>query len=113
MRKIIEIAKYGVLEAGSAVMDVYESGGFHIKMKEGEMPVTAADRLSHEIIVRHLEKTGLPVLSEEGKHIEFIERAEWDYYWLIDPLDGTKEFIDKNGEFTINIALMLRDRPVA
>ncbi|SHN25097.1 3'(2'),5'-bisphosphate nucleotidase CysQ [Chitinophaga sp. CF418] len=113
MKELLELAENAAIEAGKAVMDVYDSAGFHVEMKQGEMPVTTADRLSHDIITRCLKTTELPVLSEEGRDIAYQERKDWDYFWLIDPLDGTKEFIRKNGEFTINIALMLKNKPVA
>jgi 3'(2'), 5'-bisphosphate nucleotidase len=75
--------------------------------------LTLADRRSHEILSTWLEKESpFPVLSEEGKHIPYEERKHWEYYWLIDPLDGTKEFISRNGEFTVNIALIHQDRPL-
>src|SRR5690606_4816041 len=71
-----------------------------------------ADRAGHEVIVRHLRETALPVLSEEGRDIAYEERKHWDYFWMVDPLDGTKEFIKRNGEFTVNIALIHQGRPV-
>ncbi len=98
--------------AGSAVMDVYHSD-FSVEQKNDESPVTKADRRSHEILATHLEKHyPFPILSEEGKGVPFEERRTWETFWLIDPLDGTKEFIKRNGEFTINVALVQRDRPV-
>jgi 3'(2'), 5'-bisphosphate nucleotidase len=75
--------------------------------------LTEADNASHKIISEILSATGNPILSEEGKEIPFDERKKWNYYWLVDPLDGTKEFIKRNGEFTVNIALMEKDRPLA
>lgn len=94
-------------------MNVYGSAEYRTEIKPGEMPVTTADRLSHAVITKYLETTDLPVLSEEGMHIPFRDRRNWEYFWLIDPLDGTKEFINKNGEFTINIALVSKNKPVA
>lgn len=113
MKELLELAENAAIEAGKAVMEVYNSSGFHVEMKQDETPVTTADRLSHDIITRRLKTTRLPVLSEEGGNINYQVRKHWDYFWLIDPLDGTKEFINKNGEFTINIALMLRNKPMA
>lgn len=110
---LLETAKIAILEAGKATMHEYDSAGFRIEMKPGEMPVTTADRISHTIITKYLETTKLPVLSEEGMDIGFHERKSWEYFWLIDPLDGTKEFIHTSGEFTINIALILKNKPVA
>ncbi len=101
-------------EAGIAVMDVY-SGSFEVDYKADNSPVTIADRLSNSIISRHLKNIPYeryPILSEEGKSIPYEVRREWLSYWLLDPLDGTKEFIGRNGEFTINIALMRRGQPI-
>ncbi len=82
---------------------------FTSEQKADKSPLTEADKRAHEAIVRTLGSTGLPVLSEEGKTLEVAERQAWQHYWLVDPLDGTKEFIKRNGEFTVNIALMERD----
>jgi len=101
-------------EAGMAILDVYEQD-FDVSYKEDRSPLTLADQRSHDIIVDHLtdpSDKSLPILSEEGKGIPFEERRAWEYFWLIDPLDGTKEFIKRNGEFTVNIALIYQHRPV-
>jgi len=100
-------------KASDAIIEVYGSV-FNVELKEDRSPLTLADRRSHEIISGHLQalEKSLPLLSEEGRDIPYKERKLWEYYWLVDPLDGTKEFIKKNGEFTVNIALMFRDRPV-
>ena len=101
-------------EAGQAILDVYKQD-FDVSYKEDRSPLTLADQRSHNIIVDHLTDPSvknLPILSEEGKDIPFEQRSEWEYFWLIDPLDGTKEFIKRNGEFTVNIALIYRHRPV-
>src|SRR5579859_7818278 len=111
LRHLLGIAEYAALEAGKAIMEVYRSGEFGIMMKPGESPVTKADRNAHAILTEHLEKTNLPILSEEGPDIEFAKRKSWEYFWLIDPLDGTREFIGRNGEFTVNIALVWRGIP--
>ena len=94
------------LEAGKEVMDIYESGDVGVEYKEDSSPLTRADRASHQIIMHHLETTGIPVLSEEGKQMPFESRASWKELWIVDPIDGTKEFIKRNGEFTVNIALI-------
>jgi 3'(2'), 5'-bisphosphate nucleotidase len=99
-------------EAGRAILEVYRSSDFKIEKKADKSPLTLADKRSHEIIVKHLVESGIPILSEEGKNIPFAERKGWEIYWLIDPLDGTKEFIKKNGEFTVNIALIRDRKPV-
>ncbi|MGM0568793.1 MAG: 3'(2'),5'-bisphosphate nucleotidase CysQ [Elusimicrobiota bacterium] len=99
--------------AGQKIMEIYDSS-FDVELKKDLSPITLADRASHEILLSGLNKLfpRIPVLSEEGKDIPYSERKKWDYFWLIDPLDGTKEFISKNGEFTINIALIKKTRPV-
>lgn len=89
-------------------MEVY-AGDFDVELKSDHSPVTLADRKAHTAIERELAGTGLPVLSEEGAHLPFKERQTWERYWLVDPLDGTKEFVKRNGEFAVNIALMRRD----
>lgn len=99
--------------AGSAIMEIY-LGDFSFEKKYDDSPLTIADRLSHEIIERDLQNLygDIPVLSEEGKDIPYEIRKNWKYFWLIDPLDGTKEFIKRNGEFTVNIALVEYYAPV-
>ncbi|NOZ35574.1 MAG: 3'(2'),5'-bisphosphate nucleotidase CysQ, partial [Chlorobi bacterium] len=92
---------------------VYESNDFHTSLKADNSPLTQADKNAHAIISEILDTTNLPVLSEEGKDIPFSERADWELFWLVDPLDGTKEFIKKNGDFTVNIALIKNNIPVA
>jgi 3'(2'), 5'-bisphosphate nucleotidase len=93
-------------------MKIYESDNFEIEIKEDDSPLTKADKSAHHIITKYLSKTGLPILSEEGKHIPFEIRNSWDKFWMIDPIDGTKEFIKRNGEFTINIALIYQQKPI-
>jgi len=104
------------LRAGAAVLTIYEDGrDFGVEQKGDNSPLTLADKESHAIIAQGLKEAfpGMPVLSEEGKSIPYEERKNWSSYWLVDPLDGTKEFINRNGEFTINIALMEGNYPVA
>jgi 3'(2'), 5'-bisphosphate nucleotidase len=113
IRYLLQVAESAALEAGKAIMEVYRSGSFEAGMKMGQSPVTSADRNANDIIMEHLGKTNLPVLSEEGSLIDYSKRKSWEYFWLIDPLDGTKEFISQNGEFTVNIALIYRETPVA
>ncbi|MGD8703833.1 MAG: 3'(2'),5'-bisphosphate nucleotidase CysQ [Desulfosarcina sp.] len=93
------------LAAGKAILEVYDSPDIAIDKKADDSPLTLADRRSHDIIVAGIGDTGLPVLSEEGRTIPFAERGQWSRMWIVDPLDGTKEFIKRNGEFTVNIAL--------
>lgn len=85
---------------------------FKIEKKADNSPLTIADRKAHETIAGYLKNTPYPLLSEEGKHLSYAERSTWDTLWIVDPLDGTKEFIKRNGEFTVNIALVHNSVPV-
>lgn len=108
LQEVIDLSK----RAGEAVLDVYSSY-FTVEQKEDRSPLTLADKRSHEIISGHLrDRYPFPVLSEEGRSISYEERSRWDYFWLVDPLDGTKEFVKRNGEFTINVALIHGGRPI-
>jgi len=101
------------IEAGSAILEIYHSGDFGVDHKADDSPLTKADLAAHQVIVSGLNELtpDVPVLSEESADIDFEERASWSKYWLVDPLDGTKEFIKKNGEFTVNIALIEHGKP--
>jgi len=101
-------------EAGAAISEVYHTK-FEVSYKEDRSPLTMADQRSHTIILSRLQELSLqiPVLSEEGRDIPYEEREAWKYFWLVDPLDGTKEFVKRNGEFTVNIALIRGDKPAA
>ena len=105
----VEIAK----EAGKAVIEIYNSD-FDYSLKKDLSPITEADNLSHQIITEKLKISTpeTPILSEENCEIPYNSRSKWSQYWLIDPLDGTKEFINRNGEFTVNIALIDRNTPI-
>jgi 3'(2'), 5'-bisphosphate nucleotidase len=108
------IALLAAKEAGRAILEIYNKD-FDVWYKNDKTPLTMADQRSHDIIVAYLSDQavdGLPILSEEGKDIPFKQRSRWEYFWLVDPLDGTKEFVKRNGEFTVNIALVHRNRPV-
>jgi 3'(2'), 5'-bisphosphate nucleotidase len=109
IQSINEIA----IKAGQAIMTIYAQD-FKIFEKEDQSPLTEADQKANEIIMNELSThyPNIPILSEEGKNIPYEERKNWDYYWCVDPLDGTKEFIKKNGEFTVNIALIHKNTPV-
>ena len=100
------------VDAGKAILEVYETD-FEVQNKSDNSPLTRADMRSHNAICEALEPTGLPILSEEGKDIAYTERKEWEQFWLVDPLDGTKEFVNRNGEFTVNIALIEGSYPIA
>lgn len=105
---IIHIAR----EAGQKITEIYQSDiPIAVSRKEDQSPVTAADIAAHHIINNQLQQFSWPVLSEEGIATAFAARAGWDPYWLVDPLDGTKEFIGRTGEFTVNIALISQHQP--
>jgi 3'(2'), 5'-bisphosphate nucleotidase len=104
---IINIAKV----AGEEVLKIYNRD-FDVEYKDDKSPLTEADKSSNKIIITNLKKYNIPILSEEGKNIPYDERKNWELFWMIDPLDGTKEFIKKNGEFTINIALIYKNNPI-
>lgn len=109
IQKIVRIAQ----TAGAAILEVYNQD-FSIEKKEDNSPLTMADKRSNDIIITELKKLypEIPVISEESRQVPFATRKDWKTVWLVDPLDGTKEFINKNGEFTVNIALIERGEPV-
>ena len=109
---LINSVKSIAVEAGSAIMDVYHAD-YDIQIKADSSPVTDADKKANTIIDNKLNQLtpDIPILSEEGRNIPFSERSNWTSFWLIDPLDGTKEFIKKNDEFTVNIALIQNGKP--
>ncbi len=108
------IAIRAAVDAGKSIMDIYNDpeSDFGIERKADNSPLTKADKAAHRLITNALSVTPFPVLSEEGKEIPFKERSKWETLWIVDPLDGTKEFIKKNGEFTVNIALVEKGVPV-
>ena len=112
LQELLNIAKHASHEASLKILEIYESGDFSIEAKSNNSPLTLADKAAHDIIISHLEKTGIPVLSEEGRKVSYEKRKSWDTLWIVDPLDGTKEFIKKNGEFTVNIALVQNGKPI-
>lgn len=93
------------LRGGEEILEVYNSD-FSVETKDDKSPLTEADKRAHLAIMAELEATGLPVLSEEGRQMDYSERKDWKQFWMVDPLDGTKEFVKRNGEFTVNIALI-------
>jgi 3'(2'), 5'-bisphosphate nucleotidase len=99
-------------QASKAILEVYNSGDFQAEAKDDNSPLTLADKKAHQIIEEILKETKLPILSEEGRDIPYEERKTWEYFWMVDPLDGTKEFLKRNGEFTVNIALIHKQKPV-
>lgn len=114
-KMILLTAIRAALEAGKEIMAVYTNpeADFKIEKKADNSPLTVADRKSHAIIAKFLQQTPYPLLSEEGKQIPFEKRRNWNELWIVDPLDGTKEFIKRNGEFTVNIAFVQDGIPQA
>jgi len=108
INKVIEIAK----EASSEILKIYHSDSFDIELKKDDSPVTRADLISNTIIIKGLKKiSNYPIITEESP-VDYKVRKNWTKYWLVDPLDGTKDFIKKNGGFTINIALIENTKPI-
>lgn len=110
IQSLVQIAQ----EAGDVIMEIY-SRDFSVEYKADDSPLTEADQASHEVIVKGLQANWpeIPILSEEGRDIAHQERSQWETLWVVDPIDGTKEFIKKNGEFTVNIALVHRNKVIA
>lgn len=110
VKKIIAIAE----AAGKEIMNIYDTDDFAVTDKSDNSPLTKADKAGNEVIVTALQNQypDIPIISEENKLIAYADRKDWNYFWLVDPLDGTKEFIKKNGEFTVNIALIRNGKPV-
>jgi 3'(2'), 5'-bisphosphate nucleotidase len=108
---MISILANAALEAGKKIMEVYNTD-FEVREKSDKSPLTRADLAANQAIYAFLESIGIPILSEEDVQIPYEERAEWSRYLLVDPLDGTKEFIKKNGEFTVNIAMIEGKSPI-
>jgi 3'(2'), 5'-bisphosphate nucleotidase len=100
------------LTGGKEIMNIYQNADFGVEMKADNSPLTLADKAADKVIKQLLSETNIPILSEEGREIPYEERRAWQQFWLVDPLDGTKEFIKRNGEFTVNIALIDRNTPV-
>ena len=112
LNSLLEQAKVAASMASEEILKVYNSSDFEIETKDDQSPLTRADQAAHEVIAAVLERTSIPILSEEGAQISFSHRKSWETFWLIDPLDGTKEFIKRNGEFTVNIALIHHHQPI-
>ena len=112
---MFDTAISAAINAGNEILKIYNdpSSDFSVEKKADNSPLTIADKASHRVIDSQLKNTGLPVLSEEGRDIPYEERKNWQQFWMVDPLDGTKEFIKQNGEFTVNIALIKNTKPVA
>lgn len=111
IKPLLQLALKATQAAGEEILRIYD-GDFSVETKADNTPVTSADRASSQIILRCLEKTRLPVISEEEPVRPYSERKNWEYVWMVDPLDGTREFVKRNGEFTVNLALIHKNRPV-
>ncbi|WP_242091945.1 3'(2'),5'-bisphosphate nucleotidase CysQ [Aestuariivivens sediminicola] len=109
--KYLNTAIRASLLAGAEILNIYESD-FSISYKEDASPLTEADIASNNIIKAHLEPTNIPVISEESRQMPYDKRKQWQACWIVDPIDGTKEFIKRNGEFTVNIALVVQGQPM-
>jgi 3'(2'), 5'-bisphosphate nucleotidase len=111
IKHLLHIAIIASVKAGEEILKVYDSH-FDVEHKADNSPLTIADKNAHQTICSVLKETQLPVLSEEGKQIEYHERKNRKYFWMVDPLDGTKEFVKRNGEFTVNIALIHEQKSI-
>jgi len=109
----IEEIKKIAIQAGSVIMEIYAQD-FTVEYKKDKSPLTQADLKANEFICNTLKKLypTIPIMSEENKQTSYYERKNWDYYWCVDPIDGTKEFIQKNDEFTVNIGLIHKNSPI-
>ena len=107
----LSIAKKAAIEAGLEILKLYQQK-VDVEFKKDSSPLTIADKKANDIIEKYLLTTNIPILSEEGRHAPYQERSNWNLVWIVDPLDGTKEFIKKNGEFTVNIALVKNGIPI-
>ena len=114
MKDLLLVAIDAALKAGATIMRIYSdpTSDFGIERKSDQSPLTIADRAANAVICEKLETIEYPILSEESRIASFEERKSWELFWVVDPLDGTKEFIKKNGEFTVNIALVRGNKPV-
>lgn len=112
LEALLMLAIHAAEEGCREILKVYESGDFRAEAKGDNSPLTLADKNAHHRIAALLKPSGLPILSEEGRDIPYAERKGWNYFWMVDPLDGTKEFIKRNGEFTVNLALIHAGAPI-
>ncbi len=107
----LSIAAKAAIEAGIEILKIYESDDFGVQSKKDDSPLTQADLAANTIINAYLKNTDTPIISEENKEIAYTDRKDWTSCWIVDPLDGTKEFIKRNGEFTVNIAYVVNGAP--
>lgn len=108
--KNLKIAIKASLDAGKVIMEVYDTA-FNFEIKEDKSPLTEADKKANKVINSYLNTTPIPIISEENKQTDYSVRKKWSTCWIVDPVDGTKEFIKRNGEFTVNIALVEQGKP--
>lgn len=111
INKNLKTAIQASLEAGKIIMQVYNSA-IEVEYKDDKSPLTEADKKANDIINSYLIPTEIPIISEENKQTDYSERKKWETCWVVDPVDGTKEFIKRNGEFTVNIALVTKGKPI-
>ena len=111
MDRLLSTAIKAAIEAGAEIMRIY-SENFDVELKSDFSPLTIADKNANAIIENFLKETNIPIISEENKQADYAERKNWETCWIVDPLDGTKEFIKRNGEFTVNIALIKNNKPL-
>ena len=112
MNKELQTAIQAAVKGGSAIMEVYAGEDLGVEYKDDHSPLTLADKKCNDIINSYLRATKFPIISEENRQLDYDERKDWETCWIVDPLDGTKEFVKRNGEFTVNIALVSQGKPV-
>ncbi len=112
LENLLKIAKKAALQAGEKILQYFQQDKLKVNHKQDQSPVTRADKEANRIILNELKRTGIPILSEETNHQPFEVRKSWDACWIVDPLDGTKEFIKGLSEFTVNIGLVVNGKPV-
>lgn len=110
LNKHLKTAIEASLKAGEVIMQVYDTA-FDVEIKDDKSPLTEADKKANDIINSFLKSTPIPIISEENRQIDYSTRKDWETCWIVDPVDGTKEFIKRNGEFTVNIALVKNGKP--
>lgn len=112
MNKDLKIAIKAAVHGGSEIMKIYGGEDLGVEYKDDKSPLTIADKKCNDIINSYLDKTEYPIISEENRQLDYSERKDWEVCWIVDPLDGTKEFVKRNGEFTVNIALVKHGKPL-
>ncbi len=111
MKNLLSVAIRAALDGGKEILKVYNTN-FEVEIKGDNSPLTQADKNANDVINVFLKTTEIPIISEENKQLDYSERKDWKRCWIVDPLDGTKEFIKRNGEFTVNIALVEDGNPI-